>query len=198
MPRTKEQFEEIRGKTKQQILDAGLRVFSRKGFKGATISEIAKEAGVSKGLAYNYFSSKKELAEAILFQLTDLISQFEQIYRRVKDPYEILQIIIKETIRHIQSKEEFWRMYMSLFTQIEMAEIAGKFFGDMIEKFLKELEKVFRKIGVPNPKAEAYIFGAVLDGVPFDYFFDSENYPLKMIEKHLLKKYSRKELDKLK
>ena len=53
MPRTKEQFEEIRSRTKQKILESALELFAEKGFKGTSISEIAKTANISKGLAYN-------------------------------------------------------------------------------------------------------------------------------------------------
>ncbi len=76
MPRTKEQFEEIRKNTKQSIIDAGLKLFAHRGYHGTSIAEIAKEAGVSKGLAYNYFSSKSELAEAIFTQIYSLFDQY--------------------------------------------------------------------------------------------------------------------------
>lgn len=198
MPRTPVQNLEIREKTKKQILDAGLKVFAVKGYHGTSISDIAKEAGVSKGLAYNYFSSKKELAEAVLMNLGDVWSQFDRLFTLSNDPHVILEMLIRGTIKQVKENEEFWRLYVSFITQMEMAGVAKKIFDDILEIFMPRLTKLFRQIGVKNPKAEAYILGAILDGVPVDYLIDKENYPIDLIEKHLVKKYSKEELEKLK
>ncbi|MGB0387802.1 MAG: TetR/AcrR family transcriptional regulator [Ardenticatenaceae bacterium] len=47
---------------RQQIMDAALKVFARKGFEKATNKEIAKAAGIkSPGLIYHYFQNKRDL-----------------------------------------------------------------------------------------------------------------------------------------
>lgn len=46
---------------KDQILRAAEKVFSDKGFQNSTISDVAKETGVSDTTIYEYFSSKEEL-----------------------------------------------------------------------------------------------------------------------------------------
>jgi len=48
-------------KRQRQILDAAIRVFSRKGFNGATTREIALEAGVAEGTIFRYFKTKKDI-----------------------------------------------------------------------------------------------------------------------------------------
>ena len=50
----------------QQILDAALVIFSKKGFSEATTTEIARTAGVAEGTIYNYFQSKRELLLAVV------------------------------------------------------------------------------------------------------------------------------------
>ena len=196
MPRTPEQFREIREKTKRQILEAGLKVFATKGYHGASIADIAKEAGVSKGLAYNYFGSKKDLAEAVLLRIGAVLSDFDKMFEEIKDPYEMLAMTIKFTIRNVKENEVFWRLYISFVTQLEVAEIAKKVFGQLMDNYISQFVKIFKRIGVKNPKAEAFILGSILDGVSLDYLFDKENYPIKSVERRLLKKYSREELSK--
>ncbi len=49
------------GARKEQIQRAAARVFARKKFIDATISDIAQEAGVSEATIYDYFSTKEEL-----------------------------------------------------------------------------------------------------------------------------------------
>lgn len=50
---------------RRQILDGARAVFMASGFDGASMGEIAKAAGVSKGTLYVYFDSKEALFEAL-------------------------------------------------------------------------------------------------------------------------------------
>jgi AcrR family transcriptional regulator len=71
----KKTIEKSKGKTvvkqkkfperKEQILKAAERVFAKKGFHEATISEISKEAKVSDATIYEYFSNKEDLLFSI-------------------------------------------------------------------------------------------------------------------------------------
>lgn len=53
-------------RTRAQILDAAATVIDQHGFQGARLSGILAEAGVTKGAFYFHFSSKDELAHALL------------------------------------------------------------------------------------------------------------------------------------
>jgi AcrR family transcriptional regulator len=50
---------------RRQILEGARKVFFAQGFDGASMGEIAKAAGVSKGTLYVYFDSKESLFEAL-------------------------------------------------------------------------------------------------------------------------------------
>ncbi len=54
------------GAKKRQIMDGARSVFLSAGFDGASMNDVARAAGVSKGTLYAYFSSKDELFEAII------------------------------------------------------------------------------------------------------------------------------------
>jgi AcrR family transcriptional regulator len=77
------------------ILDATLRLIAEKGFHGTAMSKVAKEAGVSAGIIYHYFSSKDDLivelykelkrkfADSILANFDEakpLIAQIRQVF----------------------------------------------------------------------------------------------------------------------
>src|SRR3982074_3758622 len=51
---------------RRQILDGARTVFLAQGFDAASMGEIARAAGVSKGTLYVYFENKEELFEAIV------------------------------------------------------------------------------------------------------------------------------------
>ena len=50
---------------REQIIDAAMHVFARKGYSNATNKDIAREAGITPGLIYYYFESKEALLYAI-------------------------------------------------------------------------------------------------------------------------------------
>jgi AcrR family transcriptional regulator len=50
---------------RQQIIDAAVRCFLRKGFHQSSMQDVIKEAGLSVGAFYRYFKSKNELITAI-------------------------------------------------------------------------------------------------------------------------------------
>ena len=66
MPRSLKQNEKIRKQKKQLILDTALELFAENGFHATSMSQVAKKAGVSKGLAYNYFESKQDILDEII------------------------------------------------------------------------------------------------------------------------------------
>ena len=62
MPRVLPEYKE---EAKTRILEAANQVFAEKGYRNATMEDVAKKIGVSKGALYLYFTGKEELFEAI-------------------------------------------------------------------------------------------------------------------------------------
>ncbi|MFF2448301.1 TetR/AcrR family transcriptional regulator [Neobacillus sp. NPDC058068] len=70
-PINKQQLDQIRDQRRGQIKQAALKVFARRGYTGTKTSIIAEEAGISEGLIYRYFHSKKELFTTIVQELME-------------------------------------------------------------------------------------------------------------------------------
>lgn len=70
-PLNKQQLDQIRDERREQIKQAALKVFARRGYTGTKTSVIAEEAGISEGLIYRYFQSKKELYTTIVQELME-------------------------------------------------------------------------------------------------------------------------------
>lgn len=107
---------------RQQIIDAAFRVFSRKGFMGATNRDIAAQAKIAPGLIYWYFNTKEALLQATaeakspLFPLIRISSEMleappREFFRRVAglimerlyaDPQliAVARFLMAEAIRH--------------------------------------------------------------------------------------------------
>src|SRR6476660_712827 len=57
---------EKQAETRKRLLDAGERVFLRRGLQGSSVEEIAAEAGFTRGAFYSNFKSKDELFVELL------------------------------------------------------------------------------------------------------------------------------------
>ncbi|WP_141434435.1 TetR/AcrR family transcriptional regulator [Bacillus sp. 03113] len=70
-PLNRQQLDQIRDERREQIKQAALKVFARRGYTGTKTSMIAKEASISEGLIYRYFNSKKELFITLVQELME-------------------------------------------------------------------------------------------------------------------------------
>lgn len=53
-----EKFFDLKREKQDRIINAGLKVFAKNGYRHATTDDIVKEAGISKGLLFHYFTNK--------------------------------------------------------------------------------------------------------------------------------------------
>jgi AcrR family transcriptional regulator len=74
MPRTKQQNELIRENTRQKILDTSLSLYVRYGYAGTVMDQIAKDAGIAKGLLYYYYKTKNMLFKDLFNKMIEEIS----------------------------------------------------------------------------------------------------------------------------
>ena len=56
---------------REELLAAGLAVFDRDGFEGATVAAIRARARASNGSFFHFFGSKKELAGALFLEILE-------------------------------------------------------------------------------------------------------------------------------
>ena len=94
----------IQKRNQSAILAAGLKVFSQYGFRGSTLDQIAKEAGLSKPNLIYYFPSKDNIYKALLDRLLE--NWMEPIYQidATGDPVE-------ELVGYAKRKLEMSRNY---------------------------------------------------------------------------------------
>jgi AcrR family transcriptional regulator len=69
-PVTRLRRDERRALIKEELVDAAAVVFAGKGYQGASVAEIAAEAGYTVGAVYSNFSGKRALLEAVFERLT--------------------------------------------------------------------------------------------------------------------------------
>ncbi len=191
-PRTEEQYEQIREQKRALILEEALRLFADEGFHSTSISKIAKSAGISKGLMYNYFESKEALLhELVLSGINDLTRTFDPNNDGILTTEE-LEYFINQTFEILKTNIKYWKLYFAIILQPSVLKMFGTDFSNILEPIFKMLEEYFRRKGYDNPELESRLFGAILDGLSFHYIVDPENFPLEEIKKTLINRYARK------
>ena len=196
MPRTKEQLRKIKQSTKNNILKTALELFGKNGYHGTSMGDIAQKAGVSKGLAYNYFDSKEHLVEEVIALLLAKVEYSLTELNKIKDPYKKIKFFIEETFLLLKQDFDFWILYMNFAIQPEIKEITQKVLGNYIEDIFKLIEDMLRDAGMKNARKEAKIFGAIIDGIGFHYSLNPEKYDLDEMVKFFVQKYSKRNLSK--
>jgi AcrR family transcriptional regulator len=77
-------------RTRRKILSAAAEVFESRGYQSATISEVLKAAGVTKGALYFHFQSKEDLAQGVLSAQDQLITLPE----RASKVQELVDVVL--------------------------------------------------------------------------------------------------------
>src|SRR3990170_4477680 len=97
--------------TRQQILDASLRLFSERGFARTTVRDIARQAGITDAAIYYHFASKRDLLEA-LFEEKGIVPALQELERVSTElsPRQTLIGIAHGAMSLMESSREFLRL----------------------------------------------------------------------------------------
>jgi AcrR family transcriptional regulator len=144
MPRQQRSIEK-----KNKIILAGFELFSEKGYYNTNTAEIAKKAGVSTGIVYNYFKDKKDIFMEALDLYADQITS-QAFYKLEKIDHfdnfdEIIHAIIDIFIQsHTVRKESHEEMLAMSHSDQEVRE----YFCNLEEKTTRHLTRLVENLGI--------------------------------------------------
>jgi len=114
-----------------QILEAALRSFSEKGYHEATMDDLAREAGLSKGSLYWHFKSKAEVFAGLLAAYT---LELFQAWEREADAYEggsviaLLGRIGELSLEHIGGQTALLRAWAEFVVHREVQDLFAEIY----------------------------------------------------------------------
>ncbi len=177
-------------------MDTALELFANQGYYPTSISIIAKKAGISKGLLYNYFKSKEDLIKEIINQgIDELFETFDPDRDGVltEDEFDYL---VHENFRLIKNNIQHWKLFFAISMQPPVFKVVKERIGEFMPKYINIMAKYYNKRGVSNPVTEALFFGAVMDGVSLNYVADPDKFPLEEITQKIIDVFSHKNSQK--
>jgi len=188
-PRTEEQYKAIREEKKAQIREASLELFATEGYHGTSISKIARKAGISKGLLYNYFDSKEDVIRNILEDGIDkMIESLDMNKDGVLESHE-LEYYIHDIFDKLKENPEFWKLYFSISLQPAIYDLVKEKITELLDPLYQMAINYFENKGFKDPQTETLIFAALLDGIGFHFIMDPENYPIDQAKHTLINRY---------
>ncbi|MEK4011601.1 TetR/AcrR family transcriptional regulator [Peribacillus sp. FSL M8-0224] len=192
MPRTPEENDRIRQASKEKIRAAAMELFMKQGYYTTSISDIAKQAGISKGLLYNYYKGKEELlSEMVDARIREVVEVMEEAFT-LNTPREQLEHIINGAIDNILQKPEVHRFYLHLQTQPESDEELIKYSHLILEENARQFEfqcKIFESMGEKDPRKRSLYFSSVLQGIMLMISTYQPGFPVEEIKNQIIREF---------
>ncbi len=179
---------EIKNK-KQLIKNTAFEMFAEFGYKSSPISKIAKNAGVSKSLLYNYFKSKQCLLLEIMEEGMDMLFKIYNFNENTILSEKDIITLIDKTFDSLKNNITFWKLYVSIAIQKDVLELINAKIMEVTMPFLNSLTKYYENKGIKNPEIHALLLGSTFDGISLNYISQPELYPIDEIKKILIRKF---------
>ena len=178
MPRSNKQNEQMREATKTAVIDSAMTLFARNGYAHTTTRAIAKEAGISAGLMYHYFSSKESLLQAVFDNCMDVIDA--ELYGpcNVTPPGERVPKMMHAIFNLLESQADFWVLFNMLRNQPAIMRVLGDDFRARTAALRSAFEGELAFLEHPNPTLGSYIMYCLVEGTIQQYLLEPATYPL--------------------
>jgi AcrR family transcriptional regulator len=189
-PKTNEQFAAMRRESQQKIEAAALQLFAEKGFHNTSISAIAKAAGISKGLLYNYYDSKEDLLDSLIdHAIDDNSEEIEAFLESALPPFEKIRAITEAAVQMVVSDPSYWKLLTALALQQDVITHLKESLDQKKAEMIRMATVIFEQMGYAEPEKEAYLYGSSMDGLMLHYLSLGDQYPMEEMSNYLIEKY---------
>ena len=170
---------------RRRILDAAVRVFARKGYFSARVSDIAKRAGVADGTIYLYFRNKEDLLVRLFDEVMSVhVEEARGAVRALSSAPERLLAIAERHLAVLGENRDLAAVF-----QVELRQstrFMERFTASWLRDYFALLDEVIEggqrdgslRADVSRKLAAKMLFGA-LDETVTSWLLSEKRYPLK-------------------
>ena len=192
--------------SKNKILIAARKIFAEKGYDGARVDEIAREAGINKAMLYYYFKSKDNILKEVVnnialtyyleketrFNISDLID--EGVLNN-----EGIDSTIDDGLESIKENENVFRIILTESFKAINSDIVGvNVFDNILKRNLKDMRSLGFEIDDENDFMIKQFFFIIIPMFTFialrdDWceFYKIKEENLNIVFKNVLKQYNK-------
>lgn len=157
---------------RNKIIENGFKLICEKGYYNISTPDIAKAAGVSTGIVYQYFNDKKDIfiegiknySQTIMFPMIDILETENIKIYNIKDLENALSKIINSFIEnHTMSK----KAHEELMAMSHLDEEIGTIFKETEFEFTKKIANFLEKnnIKLDNPIEKIHIAMGIVENL---------------------------------
>ena len=149
---------------RDQILAAAHGVFASRGFKEATVGDIADAAGIAKGTLYLYFKSKDEVYWAALHRgLDELHALTRTALARAAGARDKLHAFIDTKVRFFDADREFFSIYFAEFGNVSPHHLPAQ--QPFLQRYMEQVALL--DAALQQASAAGIVRAAVLNGLGY-------------------------------
>jgi AcrR family transcriptional regulator len=142
---------EISKETAKKLIDVSIDLFSRKGFKGTSIRDIASEMGMTSSNIYHYFGTKEGVLRAIERQtLEPIIKEFRRIASLDMPPLERFSMLVRAHLAYLDVHRKESLIFSTLNEETfpaDRKDLNKKFQTETFFIYRSEIERVLSSMG---------------------------------------------------
>jgi AcrR family transcriptional regulator len=140
---------------RQTILDAAEALFSRHGFYGVTVRQVAAEAGVDTALIHYYFGAKRELFDSVFARRAEILNAARLDAMRAyveaqgarATPEGVIAAFIDPLVELSLTNDEGWKAYFRLVALVNNTPAWGgetmhRFFDPVVQALVRHLQAI--------------------------------------------------------
>lgn len=129
-----------------QILDAATKLFSEHGVHAASMSQIAKEADLSKATIYHYFESKEALVEALVAQVFETEQpEFQQLITGDSPAAERISSYAAQLANLLGSNPLMYSIIAELYLQASRLPSVQHIIQNYFERYVEGFEQIVQQ-----------------------------------------------------
>ena len=179
-----------KAETRARLLQAAARVYARRGFNGATLDEVAAEAGFTKGAVYGHFGSKENLLLALMEEhLARQIAEQIALFDRERTTWERPLAGSARWMELVEEDPDPFRLFVELWIYAQRDERLRRRLADGLDA----LRTTFARFGAtsaadagiePAPHATeqfATVMLALGVGLPMLRLIDPDTVPASLL-----------------
>ncbi len=186
MPRSPEQFDDIRKQKKQLIMNTALELFAENGYHTTSISQIAAKAKISKGLSYNYFSSKKEILNEIIEQgFNEIYDNLDLNHDGILTEEEFVYFI-RQNFQLLRENMQHWTLFFSLLLQPKLSEVFTNLYQEKAEPIFALFLEFIKEKGSRDPEGDLMAIAAMIEGAFLYCIAAPDIFPMEKLENAII------------
>ncbi len=185
--------DERKARTRVQLIEAAARVFGRKGYRAATVDDVAQEAGFTKGAFYSNFDSKDDVFLALVedrshnwtIAAANAYTGDGPIIERLQHGGEVLTRMVEEEADWMLLSYELWSHSVR---DPQLRKRVGDAYEDCREVIASLIRDVEREVGAEVPMPADYLAAMIIamtEGFVLQRLADPERLPARLLADNL-------------